>query len=358
MEKYGADSLRLYLLSSPVALAENLSFVEKDLQTTYRRFIGLLQNVFSFYQMFKGEAKIDGDKLVKLDNDLDKWIVAKFYVLHKEVTEAMEDYNLVKATRPLIDFVDELSTWYLRRSRDRFKGEDEKDKEQAIQTLAFILKQFAKVISPFTPMTAEIIWQEFSPKTSVHLEDWASYDKKLVDQKVLDKMDAVRQIAESVHALRAGAGMKVRQPLATLVVGEKSGLAKERDYLELLADELNVEQVVIDNVKEVEGWQVAEVNDFKVALDTNLTDDLKEKGVLRELIRFINVLRKESGLKPVDKPVETYQTESASLLAVIEKYKEEIIKSTSAGSLEKVDASPETQLVKKINGEEIILGLK
>ncbi|MBT4349963.1 isoleucine--tRNA ligase [bacterium] len=357
MEKYGADALRLYLLSSPVMLAENLSFVEKDLQTTYRRFIGLLQNVFSFYQMFKGEAKIDGDKLAKLNNDLDKWIVAKFYKLHQEVTEAMKEYNLVKATRPLFDFVDELSTWYLRRSRDRFKGDDLKDKEQAIETLAFILKQFAKLIAPFTPMTADIIWQEFDNKTSVHLEEWMKADQKLIDQEVLAKMDMVRQIAESVHAARAEAGIKVRQPLSTLKVADKSGLAKNKDYLNILSDELNVESVIIDDVITADGWIVTEVNDFKVSLDTNLTDDLKEKGILRELIRFINVLRKESGLKPADKPVETYQTESKNLLVVIEKYKEEIIKSTSAGSLEKVDTSPERQKVQKINGEEIILGL-
>ncbi|MCB9802413.1 isoleucine--tRNA ligase [Candidatus Nomurabacteria bacterium] len=358
MEQYGADALRLYLLSSPVMLSENLSFVEKDLQTTYRRFIGLLQNVFSFYQMFKGEAKIDGDKLPQLDNDLDKWIVAKFVTLQKEVTEAMEEYNLVKATRPLFDFVDELSTWYLRRSRDRFKGDDQKDKEQAIQTLAFVLKQFARTIAPFTPMTAEIIWQEFSPETSVHLESWGEYDEKLVDLDISKKMDAVRQIAEAVHALRAGAGMKVRQPLASLVADEKSGLTGQENYLELLADELNVEQVKIGEVKEEAGWLVAEVNDFKVALDTNLTDDLKERGVMRELIRFINALRKDSGLQPSDSPVETYQTDSPVLLAVIEKYKEEIIKATSAGDLEKVDSSPEKQVVQKINSEEIILGIK
>ena len=366
MEKYGADALRLYLLSSPVMLAENLSFIEKDLQTTYRHFIGLLQNVFSFYQMFKGDAKIDGDKLPKLNNDLDKWIVAKLFVLQQEVTESMENYNLIKASRPLADFVDELSTWYLRRSRDRFKsarnatrsatgsGDNQQDKEQATQTLAFVLKQFAKIIAPFTPMTAEILWQEVAPNTSVHLEAWPEFDKKLLDQKILTNMDTVRQIAESVHSLRATTGLKVRQPLASLEIETKL----TADYRVILADELNVEKViVVDKVTTGAGWVVTEVNDFRVSLDTNLTDDLKEKGVLRELIRFINALRKEAGLKPADKPTETYQTKSDYLLAVIEKYKTEIIKSTSAGSLEKVDISSETQVTQKINGEEIILGL-
>jgi isoleucyl-tRNA synthetase len=355
MEKYGADALRLYLLSSPVMLAENLSFVEKDLQTTYRRFIGLLQNVFSFYQMFKGDAKIDGDKLPKLNNDLDKWIVAKLASLHQEVTDSVENYNLLKASRPLIDFVDELSTWYLRRSRDRFKGDDQKDKEQAIQTLAFVLKQFAKIIAPFTPMTAEIIWQEFAPNTSVHLEAWPKFDKKLFNQQILDNMDTVRQIAESVHALRATTGFKVRQPLATLEVETKLAT----DYQIVLADELNVEKIeIVDKVKTVKGWIITEVNDFKVSLDTNLTEDLKEKGALREIIRFINALRKDAGLKPADKPVETYQTKSKYLLTVIEKYQAEIIKATSAGSLEQVTTNPKKTKIQKINGEEITLGLK
>jgi isoleucyl-tRNA synthetase len=164
IDKYGADALRLYLLSSPVMLAENLSFSEKDLSVVYRRFTALLQNVLSFYQMFKAESKNSEFVIADLKNILDLWILAKLNNLHSEVETAMKEYNLVKATRPIFDFVDELSTWYLRRSRERFKGDDEADKQQALNTLAFVLENFAKIIAPFTPMTAEILWQEFHPQ--------------------------------------------------------------------------------------------------------------------------------------------------------------------------------------------------
>lgn len=357
MEKYGADALRLYLLSSPVMLAENLSFTEKDLLVVYRRFTTLLQNVLSFYQMFKIEEKQGTFNPLSLHNILDQWIVAKLDKLNTEVELAMKEYNLVRATRPLFDFVDELSTWYLRRSRERFKGDDELDKQEALNTLSFVLENFAKIIAPFTPMTAEIIWQEFHPATSVHLEAWPEALKIPDAENILQAMTATRDIVETVHALRASANLKVRQPLATLEITAKLSQA----YLDLLADELNIEQVQIVNEVSVEnGWFQQEVNNLKISLDTNLTDDLKDKGVLRELIRSINALRKESGLQPSDRPTETYQTSSETLLRVITKYKADLIKNTSAADLVAItDSESLTQKQScEINGEQIILGLK
>jgi len=352
MEKYGADALRMYLLSSPVMLAENFSFTEKDLSTVYRKFIVILQNVLNFYLMFSGDKKLSGEELPKLNNDLDKWIVSKLVELHQEVTQSMKDYNLVKATRPIFDFVDALSTWYVRRSRDRFKDGD----NQAIVTLAYVLKQLSKIIAPFSPMTAELIYQEFANKEeSVHLEMWPEIETKLFDKKVLEQMDLIRNITEVVHALRAKAGIKVRQPLAMAQVEREI----ENAYKNILAEELNVEQIEsVKEVKEQPGWEVAEVNNFKVALDTNLTDDLKDKGTVRELIRFINALRKDAGLNPSDRPVETYQTDSAYLKSIIEKYKDEILANTSADTLEEVSDNPKNNNQCKVNGEDITLGLK
>lgn len=360
MEKYGADALRLYLLTSPVVFAENLSFTEKDLQVVYRRFVVILQNVLNFYLMFSGDKKLSGEKLPaspslggpKLENDLDKWIVSKLVELHQEVTSSMKDYNLLKSTRPIFDFIDGLSTWYVRRSRDRFKAGD----QQAIETLAYVLKQLSKIIAPFVPMTAEIIYQEFEiEQESVHLENWPGINDKYLDKKVLEQMDLARSITETVHAIRAKAGIKVRQPLAKVVISKKIDDA----YKDILAEELNVEAVEVSkDIKEEAGWEVAEANNFKVALDTNLTDDLKDKGTVRELVRFINALRKEAGLKPSDRPVETYQTDSKYLQDIIVKFKDEIITGTSAGILEQVSDSPETKKECKINGENITLGLK
>lgn len=345
MAKYSADALRLYLLSSPVMLAENFSFVEKDLETVYRRFTALLQNIVNFYQMFV-DAKLSGEELPKLDNDLDKWIVSKYYLLLSEVTDSMHSYNLVKATRPLVDFVDSLSTWYIRRSRDRFKGDDKKDKDQAVLTLAFVLKQFSKVIAPFTPMTAETLYQVFeNQEESVHLEDWPKINNKMIDQKILVDMDKVREIAEKAHALRAENKIKVRQPLASL----KTTAKLDKAYLEILQDELNVEIVtVVDKLPD----------NLELSLDTNLTQDLKDKGVVREIVRQINSLRKDAGLKPSDNPVETYQTDSKYLQDIVEKFKTEITASTSAKILEQVVENPKHFKELDIDGQKIILGLK
>ena len=354
VNKYGADALRMYLLTSPVVYGENFSFIEKDMQSTYRRFTGILQNVFNFYEMFKGKEKQSGEELSKLDNDLDKWIVSKFNILVQDVNTNMEEYNLLKASRPIIEFIDILSTWYIRRSRDRFKEID----EQAIQTLAYILKQLSKLIAPFTPMTADIIYKSFESKgESVHLEKSLEFKKELVDNTVLENMDTVRQIVEVVHSLRANEGLKVRQPLAILEINSK--LKLDENYLELLSNELNVEEVkLVDKLSEGDNWRLTEVNNFNVALDIQLTEELKDKGNIRELIRFINSLRKQAGLKPSDNPVETYQTESKYLKDLIENNKEELIKGTSAKDLEEVKDSPEVNKECKVNKEEIILGLR
>jgi len=354
VNKYGADALRMYLLTSPVVYGENFSFIEKDMQSTYRRFTGILQNVFNFYEMFKGEEKQSGEELPKLDNDLDKWIVSKFNILVQDVNTHMEEYNILKASRPIIEFIDILSTWYIRRSRDRFKEID----EQAIQTLAYILKQLSKLIAPFTPMTADIIYKSFESKEeSVHLEKALETKKELIDNTVLENMYTVRQVAEVVHSLRAKESLRVRQPLAVLEVDNKSKL--DESYLELLSSELNVEEVkLVDKLSEGDTWKLTEVNNFNVTLDIQLTEELKDKGNIRELIRFINSLRKQVGLKPSDNPVETYQTESKYLKDLIENNKEELIKGTSAKDLEEVKDSPEVNKECKVNKEEIILGLR
>ncbi|MBT4517027.1 MAG: isoleucine--tRNA ligase [Candidatus Komeilibacteria bacterium] len=369
MEKYGADALRMYLLSSPVVTAENLAFVEKDLNTVYRRFTGILQNVLNFYLMFSGDKKLSGEQPKKIDNDLDKWIVSKLVKLQHEVSAEMEAYNLVKPTRAIINFVDGLSTWYIRRSRDRFKAGD----KQAIETLAYVLKELSKIISPFAPMSAEIIYSEFeNDSESVHLEEWPELNKKLVDDKVLTNMDAIKSVAEKAHALRAKSGMKVRQPLASLEVKD---IKLAKNYIEILEDELNVESIkVVKEINVSDNWIVDE--EKTLSLDTNLTDELKEKGVVRELIRFINALRKDAGLKPSDNPVETYNTKSDYLKSVIEKYKDELVAGTSAGDLVEVNENSEANKeavgpersrrvkIKKAGspeqsrGDEITLGLK
>ncbi len=351
INEYGADALRIYLLTSPVVSAENFSFIEKDMKSTYRRFTVILQNIFNFYEIFKGDNIFNGEKLPISDNILDKWIISELNILIKIVDNSMRKYNLLKSTRPIIKFIDLLSTWYIRRSRDRFKAGDKK----AINTLGFVLKQLSKILAPFTPMTGEIIYKSFKNKEeSVHLSNWPKYNEELIDMGILEEMKILRQIVEAVHSLRAKECIKVRQPLNVLEIEDKIKLNIE--CKKLLADELNIQKVKF--VKKLSNYKLIEVNNFKVALDTKLTSKLKEKGVVRELIRFINSLRKEAGLNSSDNPIETYNTSSNYLKNIIKNNKEELINNTSAKDLVEYKEKVKFSKKFKINKGEIILGLK
>ena len=323
--EYGVDALRYYLMSSIVMDAENLFFNDREVKEVYNKVINILTNVFDFYQMYATGVDIPCFEAKDLTNILDRWIVTKLNLLIKEVTLQMDNYNTIKATRPIRDFIDELSTWYLRRSRERFKGDDEADKLLALRTLRYVFFGLAKLMAPFTPFIAEYLYQELKGEGgSVHLRAWPTADEEFIDQEVLTEMAVTRKIVELGLAKRAEAGIKIRQPLAKLKT-QSTKLKIGDDYLELIKDELNV--------KEVE--QETGEGELTVELDTTLTDELKEEGIVRELIRTINNLRKEMKLTIQDRVKISYHAEDNLLNKVFEKYAEELKKSTLADSLKK-----------------------
>jgi Isoleucyl-tRNA synthetase len=273
MEKYGADALRAYLLSSPVMLAENLNFSEKGVEESLRKNIMILWNVYKFYEMYgeniSGEIKVPtGSKAI------DAWIIAKLKLLSKEVTESFEAYNLPKATRPITDFVDELSTWYLRRSRDRFKEEGD-DKTEVLITLRYVLSELAKIMAPAMPFMAENLWQKvtgynFTDETkSVHLEAWSDLGVlNETEVNVLLHMSLVRRVVELGLASRDEAGVKIRQMLGSITVKSKEAVLSD-DYLDLIKDELNIQKVI---------WEKGELDYPEIALNTTITPELKKKA--------------------------------------------------------------------------------
>ncbi|MDD5289583.1 MAG: isoleucine--tRNA ligase [Patescibacteria group bacterium] len=345
MEKSGADTMRYYLCASQVMKADNLCFSEKDMKEQ-TRFFNTLFNVLSFYQMY--ENQFSGTELFQADakpkNILDKWILARLHETIKKMTEKLDAYDL-HAVRELPLFIDELSTWYVRRSRDRFKGDDEKDKNQAIFTLGKVLFELSKLLAPFTPFTAEHLYQELgkncgSLKESVHLEDWTEYNKKLIDQKVLDYMSVTHQVVELGLAKRAEVGIKVRQPLQKLTINNQQLTI---EYTDLIKDELNVKGVVCEKGS----------GELAVELDTELTDELKEEGILRELTRTINGLRKDAKLTIDDFIKLEYNTTDEQISRVFEKYSDDLKKSILAKEISKIEEDLEKV---KINEAEI--GLK
>ncbi len=282
INKYGADSMRLYILSSPVVRAENLFFSEKGVEEITRKMFGRLVNVYEFYELYKDSLEHESKSDSR--NILDRWIIARIELLHNEVTRSMEEYELDKASRGFVDFVDDLSTWYIRRSRDRFKGEDKQDKREALETTRFVLRKLSKMLAPFAPFHADWLWHRVKRADdveSVHLARWCSI--KSVDSKIIEEMEEVRKLITKALDARKEAHINVRQPLASVTL-RYSELSQE--LKDIIADELNVKSVFF----EPEGQ-------YEVGLDTVLTDDLIEEGKLREIVREMQKARKSAGLK-------------------------------------------------------------
>lgn len=329
IEKYGVDALRYYLTTSVVMQAEDLYFMDDKVREIYNKVINILWNVVEFYKMYTSDSyKVESHKVIKSENVLDKWILAKLNLLIKEMTESMDKYDTVKAGRPIMDFIDDLSTWYVRRSRDRFKGEDVEDRNNALSTLQFVLSTLAKLMAPFMPFLAEKVWQSVgaycnTPVQSIHLQVWPEVDKKMIDEKVISEMATARKIVEMGLALRAEAGVKVRQPLAKLQV---TGCKLPEELLNIVAEELNVKFVETRSFASVQEIKTKEDGGLKVGLDIIMTAELKKEGLVREIVRTINQMRKEQKLTIHDKVKVEYKTEDKILNEVFAEYAEEIKK--------------------------------
>ncbi len=343
LEKYGADALRFYLMSSPVVAAEALNFTEAGVREVFSKLINTTTNVLEFYSMFAGDGILDSRLRGNDTHVLDRWVMAKLETLVSDVTEHMERYELAQAPRPILEFVTELSQWYVRRSRDRFKGDDADDKQAALGTLREVLLTLSKVMAPFTPFIAEKIFQTLEGENkSVHLEVWPTVNKKALDTALLQQMGTVRKLVEYGLALRAETGMKVRQALGEFTISaietvwSDVGGELHKDMLTIIADELNVKSAVIVNAaKNPSGtqWKTKTENQFTVALNTEITPELKKEGTLREIIRTINQLRKEQKLTIEDKVVIEYETSSADIKALIKESVVELLKNVSAKEL-------------------------
>ena len=280
------------LFRSPVCAGEDFALLDKDVLDVNRK-LGMIWNVYDFFTMYASVDGIDSDNLKdlnikKLNNPLDIWIVSRMYQLRNDITEGMNIYNIPKALDGVLSFVDDLSNWFVRRSRRRFKKtEDEVDKTEAYATLYFVLVFLSKVIAPFVPFLAEELYKNMTGDNgSVHLLDWP--EASTIDNEVLEKMARTREIIKNGLALRMQKSeieeqIKVRQPLAKLTYDGKK--------LPEFYEQMIIEEV---NVKAVE-------NGEKIALDKTLTDKLLEEGFVREIIRAVQVARKRAGLDVDDR---------------------------------------------------------
>ena len=348
VHKYGADALRYYLLSSPIVKAEDLCFMESGVDEVLKKVISRLDNVLSFYEMYTENTSAPVKNFVpKSDNVLDQWMLALLNKTIIEVTKSTDKYELDRATRPIADLIDDLSTWYLRRSRDRFKSADVKDKTQAIETTRYVLEQISKLTAPSMPFYAEELYQKVKSlggKESVHLDEWpTSYPVNEGDTKLLADMTEVRKIVTLGLEARSKSNIKVRQPLAKLSVkvGQGNFVNQKDQLLALICDEINVKEVVFAEV----------VN--SVELDLNITPELKAEGQVRELIRAIQELRKQEKLNPGDAVSLKVKTDRVGE-SLIKKFESEIKRITMIKAFSFGEADNMTEI--KI--DELALGLK
>jgi isoleucyl-tRNA synthetase len=319
IDQYGADALRFYLMASSVMQSEDLFFKDADVREGYNKVINTLCNVAEFYSTYATETE---DIKIHSENVLDKWVLSRLNTAIFDITESMNGYNTIKSCRIIKDFIEELSLWYVRRSRERFKEEEGEDKKQAQAVLKFVLLEFAKVIAPILPYTAEYVFEKVRNKTSVHLENWPAFNKRQINKDLEDKMNEIRKIVSLALAERIVKGIKVKQPLASLKIkNQKSKVKNEEELLNLVKDEINVKEIIFDEKIESE-----------VKLDTNLTEELKEEGFIRDIIRQVQAQRKEQKLIPQDRIfVEIFVPEKEKI--IIEKNKESLLKDFRADEI-------------------------
>lgn len=249
LEAYGADSLRFYLMNSPVVRADDLRFSEKGVSDVVRNVILPIWNAYSFFTTY---ANIDGwtpEKLADINTkrpELDQWILGELNKLIEIEIKHMESYDLQKASNAIYSFVDSLTNWYIRRSRRRFwKSDDDGDKALAYDTLYRVLTTLCQIIAPFMPFVSEEIYTGLTSEESVHLTDYPKVDQAQIDEALIQEMFVTKTIVSLGLAFRSKLKIKVRQPLSKvrIALAEQYRQSLNESQLEIIQEELNVKAV-------------------------------------------------------------------------------------------------------------------
>lgn len=298
IKQYGVDPLRwyFYTVNQP---GEPKNFDAAQIDEVVKKVFLILQNVVSFWKLYAAGAA--PTKPPAVTHVLDRWILSRLNAVARTVTHELERYHVTEAARPIAEFVTDLSTWYVRRSRERSKAGD----AAAVATLGYILSTTSRLLAPFTPFFAEWLHREVGGTTSVHLADWPTAGA--VDQKLLEQMQLARDVVANALSQRMAAGVKVRQPLAAV-----TGPALGQELEALVKDELNVLEYRTGNA---------------VELDTKMTKALELAGVARELIRTVNAMRRDAGLTVHDTISIAYTGELDDVLAA---HRDEVVQKTKA----------------------------
>ena len=376
IETYGADAIRFYMANSPLLTGGNMDFKEEWILEVVKKLILPLWNTYSFFTTYanidwfepmnsQSDDKIWSFSELERNNPLDIWIISEVHSLTQQVTKAMEHYEVTEATRPIVQFMDHLTNWYIRRSRKRFwKSENDQDKMQAYETLYEVLIELCKIMAPFTPFITEEIYKNLTGNMSVHLEDFPTSNSSLIDTDLNANMSLCQKIISLGLSLRTTQKIRVRQPLQSISIWE----TLSDYYKDIIKEELNVKEVLqgdsssiakkickpngrligpkfgkdVKNIisqakagnfteidqntililpldKEQKGWELT-WDEFEIAfisedhcdnieswfgmvisMDLELTDELVAEGYARDIVRHIQEARKEAGYEVDDR---------------------------------------------------------
>lgn len=344
IDKYGVDALRWYFYTSS-ALGEPKNFDEQEVAKAFRRTHLIVYNSFVFWKTY-ADQKTAGKIAPAGKNILDKWILARLNETSDSIAKKLDAYEIREAALAIEVLVDDLSRWYIRRSRRRLqKPESMADYKAASATLGYVLLSLIKMMAPFTPFFSEGLYGALSgQKESVHLDVWPkAMGKKATDKKMIASMRAARDLSAAGLAKRAELGIKVRQPLASMSVGVK--LAKE--FEKIIAEEVNVKKIIV-KIKLKEGAE----------LDTIITPELREEGVLRDISRMFQELRQKASLLPKDKIIAMMELPKDTHEIVLRR--EAFLKTeVGAKSIEyKRSSKFQAEETTKFEGQEIWIGLR
>jgi len=311
LETIGGDALRLFLMNSPLMFGGNANFDEVELRNKVKSVLNPLWNSTKFFLIYATEHNFQPEE-PKSDDPMDKWILSRLHSTIKTVDENLGDYIVPEAVKSVELFVDDLSRWYVRRSRTRIATAD----QNATNTLYHVLTNFAKVASPVIPFITESMYQALVPGTeSVHLCDYPEYENKFIDKKIEEKMEEDRKVVSEILSARDEAKIPIRQPLAFAVVPQVH-------FEEIVKAETNVKELRAGS---------------EFSLDTNITEDLRIEGEYRNMTRKFQSLRKKAGLNVSDK-IKAHYEDSEDNQKVIEEFGNELKEAIGATDLSVSDS--------------------
>ncbi len=328
LDSYGADALRWHLFTSSPA-GNVRRFSPEMVAEAVSKFLRPLWNTYSFFVIYANIDHFDPAlAATTYRSQLDNWLLSELNQLISQVTEGMENYNPTEAGRRIEQFVDDLSNWYVRRSRRRFwKSENDADKQAAYLTLYYCLVSLTKLLAPFTPFVAEEVYRNLvythytDVPESVHLADFPVADQTKINLQLAADTRAAMKVSSLGRAARSQAGIKVRQPLAEVRIGVRS--KEEREGIQRLAsqvlEELNVKNMeFVPSGTELDksSYAVVSEGDYLVAVDTRLSPELLAEGMAREVVHRLQTMRRSAGFDIADY-INTYYQGDTSLCQVM-----------------------------------------